>query len=292
MKLALIFDKTRPDTTGGYFERACRTLGVSADHWWLRDAERIPAAYDLYLRIDHGDDYAVTLPERLRPVAFYAIDTHLARSWRKIRRAAARYDLVFCCHRDGAARLPGAEWLPVACDRELHGRIDGPRVWDLAFVGTDGGVPRKFYLQALRERYPNSRIGQADHTELSSIYSRARIGFNYSIAGDVNMRLFEVLAAGALLVTNALAGDDLHRLGLEDRGHLVLYRSPAELFEVIEHFLAHADERERIAQAGHALVMERHTYARRMRQLLSRAAERLGVSVPSTAQEPLTCGSS
>ena len=44
MKLALIFDKTRPDTTGGYFERACRTLGVAADHWWLRDAERIPAA--------------------------------------------------------------------------------------------------------------------------------------------------------------------------------------------------------------------------------------------------------
>ncbi|MBI3331169.1 MAG: hypothetical protein HYZ96_03550, partial [Candidatus Omnitrophica bacterium] len=93
MRLALIFDKTRPDTTGVHVERAARALGIAADHWWLRDADRIPEAYDLYLRIDHGDDYAVALPQRLRPAVFYAIDTHLPHSWRKIRRVARRYDL-------------------------------------------------------------------------------------------------------------------------------------------------------------------------------------------------------
>ena len=289
MTLALIFDKTRPDTTGVYVERALRSLGVAVDHWWLRDAARIPAGCELYLRVDHGDDYGVELPARLRPAVFYAIDTHLAHSWRKIRRMARRYDAVFCCHREGARRIPGAEWLPVACDREWHGQIVGSPVWDVAFAGTDGGVPRKFYLQALRERYPNSFIGRADHTRLASIYSCCQIGFNYSIANDVNMRIFEILAAGALLVTNALAGDDLHRLGLEDREHLALYRSPRGLFDVIEHFLAHPDERERIARAGHALVMARHTYAHRMTRLLAHVAERLGVSIPSTAKESVSC---
>ena len=107
---------------------------------------------------------------------------------------AHRYDLVFCCHREAAARLPGAEWMPVACDVERHGSTGEAPVWDIGFVGTSGGVPRKFYLQALRERFPKSSIGVADPGAMASIYSRSRIGFNYSIANDVNMRMFEVLA--------------------------------------------------------------------------------------------------
>ena len=125
MRIALIFNTTRPDTTGIYVARACRTLGLTFDQWQLKDADRIPEGYDLYLRIDHGDDYFVRLPDRLRPSAFYAIDTHLPHSWRKIRRVAGRFDAVFCAHREGAECLPRAEWLPVACDWELHGSGGG-----------------------------------------------------------------------------------------------------------------------------------------------------------------------
>ena len=178
MKLALIFEKTQPHTTGVYFERACQALQVAYDHWWLRDAAKVPATYDLYLRIDHGDDYDVHLPKTLRPSVLYAIDTHVPHSWRKIRRLAGDFDLVCCCHRDASTRLPGACWVPVGCDLSLYpeGRIE--RTLDLAFVGTDGGVPRKFYLQALRERYPKSFLGAAEHTQLGSLYRQARIGFN------------------------------------------------------------------------------------------------------------------
>jgi hypothetical protein len=292
MAIALIFDRTRPDTIGTYFERACRALGLAYDHWWLCDADRIPAAYDLYLRIDHGDDYLTVLPPRLRPAVFYAIDTHLPKSWRKIRRTAAQYDAVFCCHRSGASRLPVAEWLPVACDWEWHGDPGLRRSVDIAFVGMDGGIPRKFYLQALRERYPNSLIGPADHTRLAAIYGQARIGFNYSIADDVNMRAFEVMAAGALLVTNALSHDDLRALGLEDGRHLVLYRTPEELFERIDHFLSRHEERARIAQAGCDAVRRRHTYAQRLEQLLERVSQTLGLSLAPRTQEPLVCAPS
>lgn len=275
-RLALIFNKTRPGTTGGYFERAFRSLGLSCDHWPLKELARIPASYELYLRIDHGDDYEVPWPERLRPAVFYAIDTHVRHSWPKIRRAAPCCDLVFCCHRDGAERL-GAEWLPVACDPDLHVAAPRERDLDVAFVGTDGGVPRKFYLQALRERYPNSAIGSAEYTRIGERYGRARIGFNYSIADDVNMRIFEVLAGSALLVTNALPHDDLHRLGLEEGTHYAAYRSPRELFTRIDHYLAHPEERRRIALAGHQAVLAQHTYRHRMEQLLQSVAEHLGV---------------
>ncbi|MBI3324806.1 MAG: glycosyltransferase [Candidatus Omnitrophica bacterium] len=278
MKLAIIYEATREGTTGEYLLRAARSLGLGADHWQLSDAARVPADYDCYLRVDHGDDYEVRLPGRLQPAVFYAIDAHLPHSWRKIRRTASWYDAVFCCHLAGARRLRGAAWLPVACDPQIHGwRRSGEAAYDVAFVGTEGGLPRKFYLQALRERYPRSLIGPAPHTEMAGIYGRSRVAFNYSIAADVNMRMFEATAAGALLVTNALRGEELARLGFEDRRHLVLYRSPNELLDVIGYYLEHEAQREAIAAAGQAFVLARHTYADRMRQLLHELERIIGL---------------
>ncbi len=273
MKLALIFDAAREDTIGIYFQRATRALGVHADHFWLRDAAAIPDGYDLYLRIDHGD-YRHDVPDRLRPRAFYAIDTHLPHSWKAIRRAAPRYDVIYCCHRRGAEAL-GAAWVPVACDPEQHAPVDQPRRWDVAFVGTGGGVPRKFYLQALRERYPRSSIRHAPHTQLGAIYSAAASGFNFSIRDDVNMRAFEILCSGRLLLTSRLSTDDYDRLGLRESEQLVTYHGPRELFERIDYYLRHDDERERIAAAGRDVVLRSHTYAHRLQRMLQLAAERL-----------------
>ncbi|MBI2093642.1 MAG: glycosyltransferase [Candidatus Omnitrophica bacterium] len=289
MRIALIFDKTRPDTTGTYFERAAKELGLQVEHWWLKEASQIPKAFDLYLRIDHGDDYLKPLPSALHPAVFYAIDTHLPHSWRKIRQMAKDYELVFCCHKSAAHRLRNAEWLPVGCDLSVHSPQGQAQVWDLAFVGNDGGLPRKFYLQMLRERYPNSFIGSADFTQLGRIYGQARIGFNYSIANDVNMRVFEVLAAQTLLVTNALRGNEFSQLGLEEGKHLVFYRSPQQLLDTIDYYLNHTQKRQAIARAGSAIVRQRHTYTHRLCQLLKRVGERLGIPVPLLPQEISSC---
>src|SRR3989338_6091462 len=134
-------------------------------------------------------------------------------------------------------------------------------------------------------------FGTADPRDLIAVYRRAGVGFNYSIANDVNMRIFEVLAAETLLVTNALASDDLRRLGLEDRRHLVLYRRTSQVFDLIDHYLAHPDEREAIAASGAAVVRQRHTYVHRMRQLLMTVSRRLGVALPAHLQELTPCGS-
>ena len=282
MRLALIFDKRRDDTVGIYFERACRRLGIAADHFWMRDAQRIPAGYALYLRIDHGD-YALDLPAHLRPRVFYATDTHLPKPWKRIRATARGYDLVCCAQRLGAEALPNGAWVPLACDPDVHQRVEEPALWDLGCVGTDGGVPRKFYLQALRERYPNSRLGLAPHAEMGAVYGRSRLGFNYSIRDDVNMRIFEILSCGTLLLTNRLRHDDLERLGLRDREHLALYRTPRELFELIDYYLAQEAPRRAIAARGMAHVHQGHTYVHRLEQILREASERLGVRLTSEA---------
>ncbi|MBI4322882.1 MAG: glycosyltransferase family 1 protein [Candidatus Omnitrophica bacterium] len=276
MRVALVFDKVREDTLGVHFERACRMLGVPYAHFWTREAGAIPRGFELYLRIDHGD-YRDDLPDWARPRIFYASDTHLPKSWKRISAVAKRYDLVCCAQRDGAQRLRNGVWVPHACQAELHGKRPLPKRWDVAFVGTEGGVPRKFYLQALRERYADSFIGHAPHTELGAIYSQAKIGFNYSIRDDVNMRMFEILCSGTLLLTNGLAHDDLARLGLREGEHLVTYRRPRELFELLDYYRDHDQEREAIARRGMERVVQEHTYVHRLQQILSLANERLGV---------------
>ncbi len=42
---------------------------------------------------------------------------------------------------------------------------------------------------------------------MAQTYSAARLAFNRSIKNDVNMRVFEAVACGSLLVTNDLAAN-------------------------------------------------------------------------------------
>jgi len=287
MRVALVFDRTRQDTSGQYFERALASLGVSVKHFWLRDAETIPQDFDWYLRIDHGD-YVRDLPRHLRPSAFYMIDTHLRRPLHQMRRVASHYDVLFCAQREALRTFLRAVWVPAACDVALHGAGEAARgayMYDVGFVGTEGGIPRKFYLQALRERYPNSYIGWAPHTKIGEMYRASRLVFNFAINNDINMRVFEALGAGRCLLTNAIHGNGFEEL-FRDREHLVVYHSPQELWQLLDYYLTHDDERERIAQEGHVLVRAQHTYRHRAETMLNVLNQRLGLQrdAPSTRE--------
>lgn len=272
MKLALIFNKDRADTIGCYFEHAAAGLEIGFDHFWTSDAN-IPAGYDLYLRIDHGD-YKYDIPAHLKPCAFYAIDTHLGKPYKKIKEQARHYDFVFCAQKTGVKKLRKdigieAKWVPIACDPEIHKDLKIERRLDIAFVGTEGKKNlRGEFLDLLAQRYPNSYIGRADSRLMSNIYSSAKIGFNYSINNDINMRMFEVLSCGALLVTNRIKPDSGFSELFSDGKDVVAYGNTSELFKKIDFYLSHAEERKRMAEEGHSLAVSRYTYRERLKKML------------------------
>ncbi|MBI4431688.1 MAG: hypothetical protein HY587_08265 [Candidatus Omnitrophica bacterium] len=181
MRVALVFNKDRPETMGIYIERAFRTLGIPCDHFSSREAERIPLDYDLYFRID-DDWYERDLPEQLKPRALWAGEVHLKSPRGHLKKMAPRYDFVFTPSTVAAENFKrkgiNTFWVSYGCDPEIHRRVNLPKKFNLAFVGTEGGIPRKFYLQELRERYPNSFIGRAPHTQMGEIYSQPRSGFS------------------------------------------------------------------------------------------------------------------
>ena len=283
LKIALIFNCEQEYTTGNYFKRALEKTQHIVDHYWTQDAGKIRADYDLYLRIDHGD-YKYDLPQHLRPQVFLAIDTHLKKPFKRIVQQARHYDFVMCVHRDGvkALRRKGisAEWLPVACDPQIHKKLDVAKIYDIGFVGTDGKEGwRKILLKELGERYPESFLGPAAYTEMGQIYSASKIGFNYSKKNDVNMRMFEVLSCGTLLLTNRIKGNGFDEL-FEDDKHLVVYRNRKQLFRLIDYYLTHDKEREEIARNGYELVSGYHTYEIRTAKMLDLIKQKLSNDYP------------
>ncbi len=238
-RVALIFDNTlRPETTGIYCLRALQEL-VQVEHFLPQDMGRIPrTGFDLYLNIDDGLRYH--LPADLRPAAWWVIDTHIDPEWAEEK--GKRFDWMFAAQRDGAERLcqagVPAQWLPLACDPTVHRPHSIPKRWDVSFVGRVTPGPREELLRLVQPHFPNSFIGQCYFDEFARVYSQSRIGFNRSVKNDVNMRVFETLGCGTLLVTNDLRENGQQELFETDR-HLVTYQGADELVEKLRFYVGH-----------------------------------------------------
>jgi glycosyltransferase involved in cell wall biosynthesis len=187
---------------------------------------------------------------------------------------------------DGATGLlsePGApadRWLPLACDSKIHRRHEVPTEYDTAFVGNVFPGPRADLLGLIQKQFARTFVGQPYFKDMARTYSASRLAFNWSIRNDVNMRVFEALGCGSMLITNDLRDngqDELFRDGL----HLATYREAEELLDKIAYYLSHDEIRERIAAAGRHDALTHHTYRLRMMWLLETVEEHMaGNGVP------------
>jgi O-antigen biosynthesis protein len=286
-RVALIYDDTsRPETTGTYCLRALGEL-VDVEHFRPVDFGQIPrAGFDLYLNIDDGMEYR--LPPELRPAAWWAIDTHLNFAWCADR--ARDFDRVFAAQRDGAAKLTdlgiAANWLPLACDPTIHRKHEVPKRHDVAFVGNLFPGPREELINRLRWTFRDLFVGNAYFEAMAEIYSASRLVFNRSLRDDVNMRVFEALACGSLLLTNDLTANGQAEL-FEDGVHLATYRDAEDLLDKAAYYLKRDDIRERIAGAGRLEAQAKHTYRHRMETLLRSVEADLGTVRVAAATAPV-----
>ncbi len=272
MKVAVIFNKDRADTTGCYYERVLKESSLDFEHFPTQCACEINADFDLYLRIDHGD-YKYDLPASLHPAAFLVIDTHLKKPYKKILRQARHYDFVFAAQKEGAQKLTKAlkkkvEWIAHACDPKIHKKLNLEKKYAVGFVGSYGGrgSEREELLLQVKKQLPSSFIGKAPYAKMSEIYSSSKIGINYSLNNDINMRMFEILSCGTMLITNRIKENGFSEL-FEEGHHLVAYETKEELMILIDYYLRHDEEREKIARAGYELVKSRHTYRHRLKKI-------------------------
>jgi spore maturation protein CgeB len=122
---------------------------------------------------------------------------------------------------------------------------------------------------ALYQRIDDQPVwGEALHRLLGQakiVLNITRTDFHGAETG-INLRIFEALAAGCFLLTDhcdELA--ELFAIGKE----IETYRSAAELVEKVRYYLAHPEERNRIARDGHAAFRAAHTWNHRATDILN-----------------------
>lgn len=273
-------------TTALYFERAAQSAGH--DVTVISTPDLLPAlgTCDLFLVIDPWFYGIRGLPRLDCPTATVMIDVHRDAETRA--QFAQFFDHVFVVQRDFLDSVGGGHtsvhWLPLAGDPELHFIPDQPRDLEVGFVGKLGapGSARHTVLSQVLTRYLTNDFESPQTLTMGPVYSRSRIVINKSIDNDVNMRVFEALAAGALLVTDRV-GNGLEDL-LTEGVHYIGYDTAEEAIAQIDHYLADKEARVRIAQAGQAKMREAHTYVLRLAQILD-VVQASGDARPAPARQ-------
>jgi len=276
-----------PVTTGTYIQAALEkraTTTFVGTPWGARPGfaatgdigaivADLPEQPDLYLHVDSGS--AWYFPRGLThlpcPTACYLIDVHIQPKAQLAR--ALFFDYAFSAQRDFVDVLrraghPQAYWLPLACDPALNRRYDLPKRYDIGFIGATGKgyERRRALLERLGRRYTiNDYRRPYTPREMARLYSESRIVFNCSLHNEVNMRVFEGPASGAVLLTDRI-DNGLSEL-VTDREHVVMYDDDGALDLADE--LLHDDAlRERIARQGYEHMRTRHTYEQRADAIL------------------------
>jgi hypothetical protein len=276
-----IFSTAAKHTTSQYFRRAIAQQNRVEPVCWdtLPDINTL-SPDDVLFIVDPVSDWPIGLERRSYLTVGYLIDVHLDIRSRLL--LSRFFDAVFIAQKDYVRAFQEighnhAYWLPLACDPEIHCQPSENRMYQVGFVGQIGqpGSERHRILSTVLPRYHTNDY-RLFYTpiDMSRIYGQSKIVFNASINKDLNMRFFEALASGALLVSDRIENGlkDLFEEGV----HYVGYSSVGEAIEKIDYYLVHSEERQRIAAEGQHAVLASHTYTHRWNEVMQKSTVALG----------------
>ncbi|MDJ0954463.1 MAG: methyltransferase domain-containing protein [Acidimicrobiia bacterium] len=248
------------------------------DRWY-----DIPAGTDIYVAMLETVD-PMRLPGDLTTVAWVRNQTSVwvTQPWLPL------FDMVLASSQQSLDALrkayPGPMGLlPIGVDTELFTQSASPqeRAGVVSTVNQWGREREVFaFLKEQAAPFPLALYGRqrgiaarlephakgpVSYFSLPSLYNQASVvldDFNHTTAGygNVNSRVFEAAACGAIVLTNRSAG--LDALGLGDIG---VFGSARELFALIDDRLT-STEASKGAEALRRIVVERHSYRQRAQE--------------------------
>jgi hypothetical protein len=206
------------------------------------------------------------------PKYWWGIDTH--NDYLKHLRISRLFDHTFLAQKSFVALLikdgiESVSWLPLAYGGPKPDRHD--RNINVAYAGSTNWSlypERKEYLSALNASLQNTHIGYCDPEDLFDLYMNSKIVFNFSPMNDLNMRFFEAIGTGALLMTNKVIENGVEEILVEGKD-FIEYSGIEDMLQKINHLLSHEDDLRQISAAGLAIVSGYHTYINRAESILA-----------------------
>lgn len=222
--------------------------------------------------LQRGDYFPISLIRAIQAPRFF-LTTELVnrRPDQKRLLKSGLFDHIFLHTKNCIEELISRRWakpgqcslLLLAFDENLHRKIPGTvKDIDLLFVGWLS-KRRKAFLRKISSRF-NCLATAAYGEDLVRLTNRARIVLNIHAEDflDTETRVFETLGSGSFLLSEKLSSEN----PFSER-ELVQFRDTEDLMKKIGYFLENDEEREAIAERGHAAALAGHTFTHRARQI-------------------------
>lgn len=286
MRVLVLCPADRLDKEMWGYARAFRRLGVQlecvAEGTPLNASigelsDRCPGRPDLIFQSEpHFNLLPQGLVETDIPSVCFHFDTH-AYTERRIRWSMLfDYPVLFHPGFEALFRRaghPNPVTLAHAAPRDLFEGRNEQRVFEVGWVGRLTGASYKMRERILPQLAGRFRMNDWEKSytpqEMAEVYLRSQIVVNIGrddFPQDANMRVFEAMAAGALLITSLPT--ELAEMGFVEGEHFIGYRKEQELLGEVRHYLSDEAARCCIAHAGREKVLGEHTYDCRVKTLL------------------------
>lgn len=280
-----------------YWFYAMKNMGLDVTHLAPQGDTSRFGKFDYHVWVDFGEDglpidHNWFPPKDGGKTIYVCSDAHIDDKGRDYRyNFATKFDYVFFNQKrfvDEYTLFPKKKekqnvmFLPHAAEPKVYQNIPTLKKYDVAFIGhiqntkNYNGFTRIEFLDRMFKAFPNFYFGTRNpqkpeanmFEDAASKFRASKIVLNVSIKDDLNMRLFESLATGSLVLTNKLP--TLNEL-FQNEKHLVTYNTLDEAVERADYYIHHEDERESIAKAGYEEFINKHTYEHRVKEALSLA---------------------
>jgi spore maturation protein CgeB len=212
-------------------------------------------------------------------------------NWDVIKKLAPAYDYFFSQDRVvlrrlwGELNLKNSFYMAHSAEPIADPFLSRINKYEISFIGQYGpSYPnREKYLLAIKEMGLNiwgtdswkktllkdCFRGRSRGDQRFDIYSQSKIvvdiNWNIMPVEGLSNRPFEVMGSGACFFID-LMREDIKRC-YEEGKEFVAFRDENDLREKIKYHLEHEDEREKIARAGYAKTVAKHTYNDRIKLL-------------------------
>jgi len=281
----LLYYGYHPLDTGVYFERAfskknkidycgpsfrLKRKGYEKNIDLFSCLQKNKKKYDLFFYID---SYMPGFPRGIEklsfPTACYLIDVPYDLKQRLLQ--ISFFDYVFTPHIQFLKNFrkvnKNSFWLPFAADPKTNFLIKNEKKeYDIGFVGGTRNEKRGKILENLARRFKINNFRKFYSVEeMNKVYNRSKIVFNMPRRGELNMRVFEAMASGSMLLTSDFWGREEI---FKDKKHLVVFNNEKDLVEKIEYYLSNPEERKRIAEEGRKEILAKHTYLHRVETVI------------------------
>ena len=252
-------------------------------HLWPGNHPEDFGNFDLNIWIDYGED-ALGLPldwYPSSPNAYWVSDAHINEPAYKYRmETAKKFDHVFVAQRefiesfvrDGVSREK-IHYLPHAFEPDCYKPYDIINKWDWCFIGHPNSPHRIDLLDRLCKEFPNWYVGWRNaavpgYNALDDIawkMSQSKVGVNFSVNKDLNMRVFETMGTKTCLLTDRLPDIEEY---FEDGKDLILFDSIEDAVQKMKMLLENDLLRIGISNNGYQKVLNNHTYMHRAKEML------------------------